>query len=198
MSDLEKFLHNSHIQVPDLIRIAIGHYQFETIHPFLDGNGRIGRLLITLYLVDKGLLNKPALYLADFFERHRGSYYDALTVVRKLNDIVHWVKFFLTAVVETGTKGKQTFIEIMKLRNEVEHLILTYGKRAENAKKLLTYLYQRPLVTASEAAEIIGASHQSASSLIKKFEADSVLSETIGYQRNRLYVFDRYLALFVG
>src|SRR5690606_36112091 len=107
MGDLEMFWHNEHIQVPDLIRIAISHYQFETIHPFLDGNGRIRRLLITLYLVSKGLLHKPALYLSDFLERNRSSYYDALTHVRHTNNLTHWLKFFLTAVVETDNRSEE-------------------------------------------------------------------------------------------
>ncbi|MCO6056260.1 Fic family protein [Pseudomonas sp. MOB-449] len=197
MSDLEKFWHNEQVQVPDLIRIALSHYQFETIHPFLDGNGRIGRLLITLYLVDKGLLHKPALYLSDFFERNRGAYYDALTVVRSSNDLVHWLRFFLTAVVETADSSKNTFLAIMALRQDVEHHILGLGGRAENAKKLLLYLYQRPMLSVNEAAEHLGVTHQSANTLIKKLEQMKILVETTGYGRNRLYMFKRYFELFM-
>jgi Fic family protein len=197
MGDLEKFWHNEQVLVPDLIRIALSHYQFETIHPFLDGNGRIGRLLITLYLVDKGLLHKPALYLSDFFERNRGAYYDALTVVRSSNDLLHWLRFFLTAVVETATGSKNTFMAIMALRQDVEHQILVLGGRAENAKKLLLYLYQRPMLSVNEAAEHLGVTHQSANTLVKQLEQMNVLVETTGYGRNRLYVFQRYFELFM-
>ncbi|MFI8745996.1 Fic family protein [Pseudomonas sp. NPDC077186] len=198
MGDLEKFWHNEQVQVPDLIRIALSHYQFETIHPFLDGNGRIGRLLITLYLVDKGLLHKPALYLSDFFERNRGAYYDALTVVRSSNDLLHWLRFFLTAVVETATSSKNTFMAIMTLRHEVEHQILTLGKRAENAKKLLLHLYQRPMVSIGDVTEILGLTHPSATALVKQLESLDILVETTGYGRNRLYLFQRYFDLFMA
>jgi len=197
MGDLEKFWHNDNVQVPDLIRIAISHYQFETVHPFLDGNGRIGRLLITLYLVDKGLLHKPALYLSDFFERNRGAYYDALTVVRSSSNLLHWLKFFLTAVIETATSSKDTFMAIMALRHDVEHQILSLGQRAENAKKLLLYLYQRPMLSVNEAAEQLGVTHQSANALVKQLEGMGILRETTGYGRNRLYVFERYFGLFM-
>jgi len=197
MSDLEKFWHNETIQVPDLVKIAISHYQFETIHPFLDGNGRIGRLLITLYLVDKKLLHKPALYLSDFFERNRGAYYDALTVVRSSNNLAHWLKFFLTAMVETANSSKDTFMAIMGLRQEVEHKILSLGQRAEKAKKLLMYLYQRPMLSVNDATEILEVTHQSANSLIKQLEKMDILIEATGYERNRLYVFDKYFQLFI-
>lgn len=197
MGDLEKFWHNEQVEVPDLIRIALSHYQFETIHPFLDGNGRIGRLLITLYLVDKGLLHKPALYLSDFFERNRGAYYDALTVVRSSNDLLHWLRFFLTAVVETATSSKNTFMAIMTLRHEVEHQILTLGKRAENAKKLLLHLYQRPMVSIGDVAGLLEVTHQSATALVKQLESLNILVETTGYGRNRLYLFQRYFELFM-
>lgn len=197
MGDLEKFWHNEEVLVPDLIRIAISHYQFETIHPFLDGNGRIGRLLITLYLVDKGLLHKPALYLSDFFERNRGAYYDALTVVRSSNNLLHWLRFFLTAVIETATSSKNTFMGIMALRQDVEHRILGLGKRAENAKKLLMYLYQRPMVSVKEVAELLEVTHQAANMLVGQLESMDILIETTGYGRNRLYLFERYFELFV-
>lgn len=196
MGDLEMFWHNENINVPELVRIALSHYQFETIHPFLDGNGRIGRLLITLYLVNKGLLRKPSLYLSHFFERNRGSYYDALTRVRESNDVSHWVRFFLSAVIETANKGKETFQRILVLRQEIDALTLSYGKRAENAQILMRSLYRRPAITANEAARLLDVSHQAASALLKKMVSDSILTEITGYQRNRVFMFPRYLELF--
>lgn len=196
MSDLEQFWHNEQIHVPELVRIAISHYQFETIHPFLDGNGRIGRLLIALYLVDKGLLRKPSLYLSDFFERNRASYYDALTRVRMSNDMAHWIKFFLSAVIETAGNGKRTFERILDLRREMDGLAFAYGKRAENVQKLLNHLYRSPAVTAGEVADLLGVTHQTASALLNKMVKDNMLSEITGYQRNRIFVFERYVSLF--
>lgn len=196
MGDLEKFWHNESISVPDLIKIAISHYQFETIHPFLDGNGRIGRLLITLYLVSRGLLNKPSLYLSDFLERHRGSYYDALTRVRVSNDLVHWIKFFLTAVIETAENGKQTFAAILALRNELESKMVSLGKRAENARALLLTLYQKPVISINDAAAGLNVTHKTASGLVKQFVELGIVEEITGYQRNRMFIFRRYLALF--
>lgn len=197
MGDLESFWHNENINVPELIRIAISHYQFETIHPFLDGNGRVGRLMITLYLVSKGLLQKPSLYLSDFFERNRGNYYDALTRVRLSNDITHWVKFFLLAVIETAGKGKETFEAILILRQEMDVLILGYGKRAVNAQTLLNHLYTKPFLSVKKAAQLLDVSHPTAASLIKKLVEDGVLHEQTGYQRNQLFFFSRYLNLFM-
>ena len=127
MSDLEAFWHNHHINVPHLVRLAITHYQFETIHPFSDGNGRIGRLLVPLYLVSQGLLAKPSLYLSDFFERNRASYYDALMRVRLSNDLIHWVRFFLQGVAETATKGRDVFRQVLLLRTEAEQKVMGLG-----------------------------------------------------------------------
>lgn len=116
MSDLEKFWHNEAIALPHLIRAALSHYQFETIHRILDGKGRIGRLLTPLYLVSHGLLAEPLLYLSDFFGRNRASYYDALMRVRTSNDLIHRVRFFLSGVAQTASKGRDVFRQVLALR----------------------------------------------------------------------------------
>mgnify|MGYP000892635604 CR=1 FL=1 len=198
MGDLEKFWHNDAITVPHLVRIAISHYQFETIHPFLDGNGRIGRLLIPLYLVSHGLLAKPSLYLSDFFERNRASYYDALMRVRVSNDIIHWVRFFLNGLAETATKGRNVFQEILALRNDVEHVVLGLGKRTPNARQLLNLLYRKPIVTAADVEDGLAVSTPTANVLIRDFIRLGILTETTGQRRWRTYVFQRYFTLFVS
>ncbi len=197
MSDLEKFLNNDAIEVPHLVRIAICHYQFETIHPFLDGNGRIGRLLITLYLVSKGLLSKPSLYLSSYLEKRKAAYYGGLTTVRAANDLGHWIRFFLVAILETAKIGKQTFQNVLALRSEVEHAILTLGRKAENAKTLLNHLYRKPFISPNEVADLLRLTHQTASKLIQDFERLDILTETTGYQRNRVFYFERYFKLFL-
>jgi Fic family protein len=198
MSDLERFWHDDAIAVPHLARIAISHYQFETIHPFLDGNGRIGRLLITLYLVSKGLLAKPSLYLSDFFERNRASYYDALMRVRESNDIVHWIRFFLSGVSETATKGRDTFRQILELRTDVESSILGLGKRGPNARQALNLLYRKPVMSPNELATLMDVSRPTANALVRDFERLGILRESTGSRRDRNFVFHRYLALFVN
>lgn len=198
MSDLERFWHNETISVPHLIRLAISHYQFETIHPFLDGNGRIGRLLVPLYLVGHGLLAKPSLYLSDFFERHRGSYYDALTRVRLSGDLIHWVRFFLRGMAETATKGRDVFGKILSLRNDVEHRILTLGKRVPNARAALNLLYRRPVIAASDLEQALGVSAPTAQALVKDLIRLGILVEVTGQARGRVYEFEPYLDLFVS
>jgi len=166
LSDLEAFWHNEAIQVPLLIRIALSHYQFETIHPFLDGNGRIGRLLITLYLVSHGLIAKPSLYLSAHLEKHRAAYYDALSRVREANDLGHWCRFFLQAVVETAENGKETFKQILVLRQKLEQQVVTLGRRAEKARQLVMHLYRNPAVSVNDVMELLNINKNPARELI--------------------------------
>lgn len=196
MSDLEKFWHNEEIIVPHLIRLAISHYQFETIHPFLDGNGRIGRLLIPLYLISHGLLAKPSLYLSDFFERNRASYYDALMRVRLSNDLIHWVRFFLNGVAQTASKGRDAFSQILLLRTRADQQVLQLGKRAPNARQVLSVLYRKPVLMASDLEKALGLSHPTVNALLRDFARLGLLREVTGAARNRLYVFETYLELF--
>lgn len=201
MSDLEHFLHSdqniSPSHVPHLIKIALVHYQFETIHPFLDGNGRIGRLLITLYLLDKGLLQKPTLYLSDFFERNRRDYYDNLMLVREKNDIKNWLQFFLVGVIETTESSIATFRQIIKLREKIEftHLI-TLGKKQQDAKRLINELYKQPIVDTAYVSESLGIHTSTANRLIRDFQELGILEELTGYKRNRIFAFNEYINLF--
>jgi len=197
MSDLEDFLHNDGIDVPNLIRIAIGHYQFESIHPFLDGNGRIGRLLITLYLVSTGLLAMPTLYLSDYFDRHRLIYYDKLEVVRQKNDMIQWIAFFLIAIGKTCERGILTFEKIQKLREDVEGRRLPkLGKRLPNAQKLIMELYRNPRITSSEVVKYLAITPKSANELIEEFVKLKILKEVTGGRRNRIFSFQEYVGLF--
>jgi Fic family protein len=196
MSDLEKFWHNDDVNVPHLIRIAISHYQFEAIHPFLDGNGRIGRLLITLYLIVHGFLRKPSLYLSSYIEKHRGEYYDALRRVSASGDMGQWIRFFLVAVRETAQTGTRTFEEIVDLRKRAEKQALSLGQKAANAQNLLTLLYQQPSVQVQDVADHLDVSYPTASSLVDDFENLGILDETTGQERNRRYLFREYVELF--
>jgi len=196
MSDLEMFIHNEEIFVPHLIKIAIVHYQFETIHPFLDGNGRIGRLMIPLYLVSNGLLKKPSLYLSDFIEKNKSAYYEALTRVRTADDIIHWIKFFLEAVISTAQNGVKTFETILSIKQDMDEKIIEFGKKAHNASKLIELLYQKPIVNLANIVEELSIAKSTANTLIKDFEKKEILKEVTGYQRNKHYAFKRYLDAF--
>ena len=196
MSDLEYFVHNTDVFLPDLLKIALIHYQFETIHPFLDGNGRVGRLMITLYLVSKGILKKPILYLSEFLEANRRHYYENLTLVREKNDISQWVKFFLVGIIETSTNGIKTFDSILQLQKQVDMDLQTLGSRAANANKITNYLYQKPLINAEKVSEVAGISYPSAYKLIGDMERLGILREITGGRRSREYIFDKYLRIF--
>ena len=196
MADLEGFVHEETRFFPELLKIALVHYQFETIHPFLDGNGRVGRLMITLYLVSKGILKQPVLYLSDFFERNRTLYYDNLMRVREKNDLLQWFKFFLVGIIETANNGIATFDNILKLQKQVDEQIQTLGSRAANAQKVVQYLYQQPLVDASRVGQVADISPASAYKLIADLERFGILHEITGGKRGKQYLFVDYLNLF--
>jgi Fic family protein len=198
MGDLEKFIHNDQIHVPHLLKIALIHYQFETIHPFLDGNGRLGRLLVVLYLVSFGLLHKPALYLSDFFERHRGEYYDHLMAVRTTHKLEPWVRFFLLGMRETAALSIQVFKDILALKEGIERESMPtfHVRRQANAQALMRALYQNPMVSIKSVAQLIQAQTNTAAALIDDFVKLGILQEFTGQRRNRLFVFERYVRLF--
>ena len=196
MSDLEKFANDDFNYLPDLLKIAIIHYQFETIHPFLDGNGRIGRLLIPVYLVSKGVLRQPILYLSDFFEKHRIFYYDNLMKVRTHNDLNQWFKFFLTGVIETAKIGVETFDGILKLQKDLEEKLLTHKGNTDDARKIIASLYENPITDAQKVEKIIERSYGTAYKQIAILEKLKIIREITGGQRGKIYAFQDYLDLF--
>lgn len=203
MQDLEQFINteliSSEIKVPHLIKIAIIHYQFETIHPFLDGNGRIGRLLITLYLIDKKLLKYPTLYLSYFFEKNRKDYYNNLTEVREKNNLNQWIRFFLEGVIETAQNSIETFEKIIQLRGQIERDQLpTLGKKQMDALNLIIRLYKDPIMSGTEIAHTMKVHASTANRMIKDLEKLGILTELTGYKRNKIYIFDHYVKLFIN
>lgn len=196
MSDLEKFLHNDEIQVPDLIKIAIVHYQFETIHPFLDGNGRIGRLLVVLYLISQGIIEKPLLYISDFFEKNKELYYDKLSYVRRKNDLIGWINFFLDGITLTADAGAKTLQNIIGLKEKLSSLLIgNFGKRTKLAHEFLNYLFVQPVVTIQQVKEKLHIANDTAYSLVNAFAKHEILNEVTGSKRNRLFAFEKYLNL---
>ena len=198
MSDLERFLHADDMFVHPLIRIAIAHYQFETIHPFLDGNGRLGRLMISLYLASKGLLHKPALYLSDYFERNKTAYIDHLMAVRQGNHLREWLVFFMFGVEETARASASVFRAVLNLKQRIEREVLPRfsTRRQDNAQALIRQLYARPVIDIKGAMAISGVSTNTAAALIDDMVTFGVLAEVTGQRRNRLFVFRAYLDIF--
>ena len=198
MGDLENFAHSTEFYFPDLLKVAFIHYQFETIHPFLDGNGRIGRLMITLLLVEKGILKKPILYLSDFFSRHRTLYYDNLMKVREKNDLAQWFKFFLVGVIETARSSINTFSEILKLKEEIDERVASLGNRSENARLVIKTLFQRPVLAGGPEVQVItGLSLTSSYKLIEDLENLDIIHRIPTAKRGRLYLFKAYVELFM-
>ena len=196
LSDLEKFINNDNINVPELIKIAMIHYQFESIHPFLDGNGRTGRILIPIYLLSKGIINKPCFYISDYIEKNKEAYYDFLSRVRTNNDMISWVKFFLEATIETAKTARVKFENIIKLTNEMNNKIMELPIKPENSKKVIELLYNEPRVNRNIISEKTGIKMTTVDNIIKAFINSGILVETTGFKRNQIYLFERYIKLF--
>ena len=198
MSDMEKFIHNDELPVPHLIKIAIAHYQFETIHPFLDGNGRLGRLMIALYFASFCLMHKPALYLSDYFERNKTEYVARLMAVREGNQLKEWLIFFLHGVRETAENSIQVFKDILSLKERLEREVLPHftTRRQENAQTLMQYLYKKPVLDIKEVSNLLGLQANTAAALVNDFVKHGVLDELTGKRRNRLFIFIDYIVIF--
>ena len=196
MSDLEKFAHDDALHLPPLFKAAVMHYQFETIHPFLDGNGRIGRLMISLYLVAEGILKRPVLYLSDYLERNRDEYYERLTRVREKGDIDGWLHFFIDGIAETAKSGVETFDRILQFQRQWEDEIQAWGRQANSGFALLRYLFTQPWVDAQLVARAADVSPPTAYKLINRFMTAGLLREITGAKRGKLFVFEPYLELF--
>ena len=194
LGTLETFLHDRET-LPDLVHAALAHAQFETIHPFLDGNGRIGRLLVTFLLCERAILSKPLLYLSHYLKRHRAEYYDRLTAIREEGDWEGWLRFFLRGVFEVSEEATRTARAILALREEHRALSAVTAGVGVAGQRLLDVLFAQPLVTVRYVEDRLGLSYGGANNLVRAFEPLG-LREVTGQQRNRLYRYDPYLALF--
>jgi Fic family protein len=189
-------LHNNNLQIPELIKAALMHYQFETIHPYLDWNWRIWRLMIILYLIEKQMLTKPVLYISDFFERNKWSYYDALTIVRSSDDIEHFIKFFLTGIIETCKSSIKTFEEIFKLKKIVDEKLISLWRIAEKANIIINYLYSNPIISSKVVVKKLDVVPTTANTLLNSLVEVWILKEITWFKKNKLYSFEDYLKIF--
>ncbi len=197
LANLEKYWHDKDFAVPALIRAALSHYQFEAIHPFLDGNGRVGRLLITLHLIHVGLLSKPVLYLSAFLEAHRTDYFDALDRIRTHGDPDPWLILFLGGVADTAKSARETMRKIITLHQRYEDCIVSFfGKRTRTGLALLRHLFSRPTVRAADVMDMLGVSKPTANALVRRFTEENLLKEITGKKKNRLFTLQEYVALF--
>ena len=196
LSDLEKFLHDG-AGLPPLIQVGLAHAQLETIHLFLDGNGRVGRLLITFLLTEKRLLNKPVLYLSHYFKQHRSEYYERLQAVRDAGDWEGWLGFFLEGVVSVSREAARTAAAILRMREEFRARITEgLGRAAANGQRVMDRLFDHPIVNVATVREWLDLTPAGANQIVSRLEGIGLLREITGYARNRRFVFEPYLRLF--
>lgn len=194
MSDLEKYIHSDD-PLDVLIKAALIHYQFETIHPFLDGNGRVGRLLITLFLLDKGVLQNPALYISCYLKLNRIEYYDRMSEVRVKGDYEQWIKFFLLAIKESAEDGVNTIRQLSALRQQNLSIIEKMGRSAKTARLIFDYLEQNPIVDIGKTANELGISFNTASIYINRLVEAGILAKANNSARHRVFAYEAYLSI---
>jgi len=194
ISDLEKFI-NSETEIDPLICAALIHYQFETIHPFLDGNGRVGRLLITLYLMDKKVLSTPAIYISYFLKKNRIEYYDRMTEVRRQGNFEQWVKFFLTALYQAATDAIEAIDKLMELHDENIKIIETLGKTTKTSLVIFEYIEKNPIIEISKTAEALGLSYNAVARIVGIFEERGILIQSDKIGKTRIFSYERYLEI---
>jgi Fic family protein len=196
LGELETFLHADD-RLPLLIKIGLAHAQFETVHPFLDGNGRIGRLLISFLLCERGVLSKPVLYLSHYFKAHRQEYYDRLQAIRDTGDWEAWLTFFLRGVADVSLQASDTARRILLLREDHRSLIAErLGRAAGNGHRILQYLYEHPIVSATEVQGLIGTTFAAANQIVQRLVDAGILSEITGQARHRRFRYQPYVELF--
>ena len=198
LTDLELFINNEKIDTPELIKIAIIHYQFESIHPFLDGNGRIGRLLIPLYLQSKKYLDNPCLYISFFFEKNRDLYYQKLNNVRTNNDIIGWIKFFLEGVIETAKIAKEKFKNVVELTKKIDGKLTELNVKFDNAKKVIDYFYNEPYSSRKKIADALEMPDSTVNGDVNELKRVNIIKETTGFSKNQIFVFTEYVNIFLS
>lgn len=195
LSQLEKFIHDERQVTPGVLKAALAHLQFETLHPFLDGNGRLGRLLITLILMDQGILQQPLLYLSLFFKTHRQAYYDLLNRVRETGDWESWLSFFASAVEQTANNAVETAKQLMQQAKHDAATLHAQGRYAGTLTKMHQALLQRPIATAAWLIKQTGMAPATIQSGLQKLEALKIVNELTGKQRDRVYAYQDYIAI---
>jgi len=196
LADFELFLNNDANNIPHLIKAAIAHYQFETIHPFLDGNGRIGRLIIPLYLLSKGVISKPCFYISDYFERNRELYYSALDKPRKDNDLGHWIRFFLSAAIDTAKSAKNKFNNAIYVVQDLNERATNVNGRIENIRTILNAFYLKPILGMKDICEQADLPQATVSNIVNDMHKKGILEETTGFLRNKVYTLKDYVNAF--
>lgn len=196
ISDLEKFINNDNIKTPELIKIAMIHYQFEAIHPFLDGNGRTGRILIPIYMISKNLISKPYFYISDYIEENKSAYYDFLSRVRSHNDMISWIKFFLEATIATAINARTKFEKVVEFTKNMDKKILDIQGNPSNIRKILDILYTTPRISRKSLMNKTGLKSSTYNNIINSMLKNNILDEDTGFSRNQILVFTNYINLF--